>query len=132
MSVKIFAQYIGDDRVELTHLNSGNKIITDLPADNGGKGRTFSPTDLLASSVASCILTIMGVVAKREGINIEGSTIELEKHMAENPRRVAKLWGKIKLPEIDEDKKKKLVAAIKACPVSRSLHPEIELKFDIE
>ncbi|MEF3279561.1 MAG: OsmC family protein [Elusimicrobiota bacterium] len=132
MGVKITAKYIGNDNVEVTHLPTGDKIITDLPVDNGGKGRTFSPTDLLASAVASCILTIMGVVAKRENINIEGSTIEIEKHMAENPRRVSKLVGKIKIIGSSEEKKKKLVSVIKNCPVSKSLHPDIELKFDIE
>lgn len=131
MSFKINAEYIGDDRVELTHGLSGNKLQTDLPPDNGGRGRTFSPTDLTAASVASCVLSIMAKLAAREGIKFEGASIEIEKHMQENPRRIARLSGTVTLPGgITALQREKLLACMKACPVSRSLHPDIKLDFE--
>ncbi len=133
MSFKINAEYIGDDQVELTHGLSGNKMVTDLPPDNGGRGRTFSPTDLAAASVASCVLSIMAKLAAREGIKFEGTSLEIEKHMQENPRRIAKLTGLIKLPAgLSPVQREKMLACVKACPVSRSLHPDIKLEFTAE
>lgn len=132
MATKIIAKYLGDDRIELLHTPTGEKIITDLPPDNGGKGRNFSPTDLLTSAVASCILTIMAVIARRENIDFENAEIEIEKHMQQNPRKVARLTGKIKLPSgITDIQKKKLLTAIKNCPVSRSLKEDIIIDFEI-
>lgn len=129
MSTRIIAKYIGDDRVEITH-PTGNIIITDLPPDNGGKGRNFSPTDLLAAAISSCILTIMGVMAKKYSVNIENTLIEIEKHMSSNPRRVGKLIGKIRFPNnIDKETKKKLMTAISSCPVTKSLHSDIEISI---
>ena len=133
MSFKISAEYLGDDQVQLTHGLSGGKMLTDLPPDNGGKGRTFSPTDLAAASVASCVLTIMGKLAAREGIKFEGASIEIEKHMQENPRRIAALTGKVKLPGgITPLQREKLMACVKACPVTRSLHPDIKMELAAE
>ena len=130
MSVKIYAEYIGDDMVELTHQPTGSKIKTDLPIDNGGKGRTFSPTDLVACALASCILTIMAKIAVREKIDLAGALIEIEKIMSTNsPRRISKLKGVIKLPNIPHAKKEKLMTAINSCPVKHSLHPDIEIEF---
>ena len=132
MAVKISAEYINNSKVKLNHCLSGDKIITDLPLDNGGKGSTFSPTDLFASSLASCVLTIMSKMADRNGINFEGAKMEMEKVMADNPRRVAKLLGIINLPDgLNETDKKRLVGCIKACPVHKSLHPDIEVSFKI-
>ncbi len=132
MSFKISAVYRGDEQVELTHENTGSKLVTDLPPDNGGKGRTFSPTDLAAASVASCVLTIMAKMAERDGVRFEGASFEIEKHMQENPRRIAKLTGVITLPPgLDARDRERLAAAVKACPVSRSLHPDIKLEFEI-
>jgi len=131
MSVKISAAYIGDEKVELTHGPSGSKIVTDLPADNGGRGRTFSPTDLAAASVASCVLTIMAKLAAREGLKFEGASIEIEKHMQADPRRIAKFTGIIHLPAgATTEQRAKLLACVKACPVGRSLHPDIKLDFE--
>lgn len=131
MTFKISAEYIGDDRVELTHGLSGSKMITDLPPDNGGKGRTFSPTDLAAASVASCVLTIMAKMAERDGIDFKGASFEIEKHMQENPRRIARLAGVITMPPgLEAKQREKLLAAVNACPVSRSLHPDIKLEFE--
>jgi len=132
MEFKISAVYAGDDQVELTHGLSGSKIVTDLPPDNGGRGRTFSPTDLAAASVASCVLSIMAKLAAREGIKFEGASIEIEKHMQEGPRRIAALTGTVKLPAgITALQREKLAACIKACPVSRSLHPDIKLELAV-
>ena len=133
MAVKISASYLGDDQVELTHGPTGNKLVTDLPEDNGGRGRTFSPTDLAAASVASCVLTIMAKMAQRDGIKFEGAAIEIEKHMEEGPRRIVRLTGVVKLPPgLDPKQREKLMACVKACPVSRSLHPEVTLEFTAE
>lgn len=127
---KMKAQYLGDEQVELTHGLSGNTILTDLPPDNGGKGRTFSPTDLLATSLCSCILTIMAKMAERDGENFKGASIEFEKIMSANPRRIGKIIGHITFPaQMSEEKKKKYLTAIKACPVHQSLHPDIEVSF---
>ena len=132
MAFKISAEYIGDDKVELTHGLSGGKMVTDLPPDNGGRGRTFSPTDLAAASVASCVLTIMAKIAERDGVDFKGAAFEIEKHMQEGPRRIAKLTGTITLPPgLEPKQREKVLAAIKACPVSRSLHPDIKLEFEI-
>jgi len=129
MAVKIKAQYIGDDTVELVHGPTGRKIVTDLPEDNGGRGRTFSPTDLLAASVASCILTIMSKAAAKDGLDLAGASLEMEKEMAASPRRVALLIGRLVLPaHLSAAQKEKLKACIKACPVSASLHPEVRVE----
>lgn len=133
MAVKIEAKYEGDGTVELVHGPTGSKITTDLPADNGGKGRTFSPTDLLASALASCVLTIMAKVAEREKIDLSGASIEIEKNMTEKPRRVGELTGTVSLPAgLSEDHKRKLSAFIKACPVHGSLHPDVRIDLRVE
>lgn len=132
MAVKISAEYAGDDRVELRHGPSGEKILTDLPSDNGGRGRAFSPTDLFAASLASCILTIMAKVAERDGVDFKGASIEVEKHMQESPRRVAKFSGVITFPAgLSDREKARLAECVKACPVHKSLHPDIKVEFEI-
>ncbi|HOI41872.1 MAG TPA: OsmC family protein [Elusimicrobiales bacterium] len=131
MATGIKAEYIGDERVRLTHGPSGAVIITDLPPDNGGKGRMFSPTDLFASSLASCVLTIMAKVAARDGIPFEGASIAIVKEMSENPRRVARFAARVKLPSgLPPAQRSKLMACVKACPVHRSLHPDIKVDFE--
>ena len=133
MAVKIMAKYVGDDTVELEHGPSGKKIATDLPADNGGKGRTFSPTDLLAAALASCILTIMAKAAAKDGLDLKGARIEVEKEMQAGPRRVSRFTGKIVLPaRLAAEQKEKLKAVVKACPVSASLHPEVKVELTVE
>ena len=118
--------YKGDLRTEAFHLQSGETIITDAPVDNEGKGEAFSPTDLLATALASCMLTIMGIVAKRDGIDMEGATAEVEKIMASNPRRIGEIRLKINFvhPITDKDQAK-LERAAHTCPVSGSLHTEL-------
>src|SRR5688572_4195709 len=99
MSVRITGKYIGNKKTELVHEPSGAKLVTSAPVDNQGDGSSFSPTDLLAASLAACQMTVMSIVADRDGIPIEGSHFAVEKHMQQSPRRIAKLPVVIHLPE---------------------------------
>ena len=118
--------YKGDLRTEAIHLQSGNTIITDAPVDNEGKGKAFSPTDLVATALASCMLTIMGIVAKRDGIMIEGTTAEVEKIMVSNPRRIGEIRLKINFPHpISGKDQVKLEKAAHTCLVSGSIHNDL-------
>lgn len=122
----IHTTYLGGLRTEATHLQSGTKIITDAPTDNKGKGEAFSPTDLLAESLASCILTTMGIAADVHNINIDSTEAEVTKIMAPNPRRVAEVIVNIKFPNAYTDKQKSILEhAAKTCPVAVSLHPDV-------
>ena len=119
--------YSGNLRTEATHTQSGDSITTDAPTDNNGKGEAFSPTDLFASSLGSCMLTIMGIAAQTHGLNIDGSSIQINKIMGKNPRRVASLDITIDINgEFNEKDKKILIKAAKHCPVSKSIHPDID------
>ena len=132
MTVEIKGTYEGDLRVKLIHGPSGSVLETDAPLDNQGKGSRFSPTDLVAAALASCIVTIMGIVAKRDGIKLEGLSFRLEKHMSESPRRIGKITVEINMPKgLTEDQKKKLENAANTCPVHHSLLSEIkkDIKF---
>ena len=118
--------YKGDLRTEAIHLQSGNTIITDAPVDNEGKGKAFSPTDLVATALASCMLTIMGIIAKRDGIMIEGTTADVEKIMVSNPRRIGEIRLKINFPHpISGKDQVKLERAAHTCPVSGSIHNDL-------
>ena len=133
MPTRITACYLGDEQVEVEHGPTGHRFVTDLPPDNGGKGRTFSPTDLLVASTSSCILTIMAELAHREGVDLAGASLVLEKEMSAAPRKVARLTGTLRLPPgIPPELKPKLAACIRACPVSRSLHPDLVLDITVE
>ncbi|MFC1522024.1 OsmC family protein [Elusimicrobiota bacterium] len=133
MSVKIKAIVKEEHRVEVEHGPSKNKILTDPPVDNGGKGADFSPTDLFTSALASCILTIMSMAATKNNLNLQGACIELEKHMQENPRRIGKFIGTLTFPPgLDEKAKERLKAFINACPVHKSIHPDIKLELEIK
>jgi putative redox protein len=122
--------YTGELRTQSTHLKSGNQLITDAPVDNNGKGEAFSPSDLLCTSLGACMLTIMGMVADRHGINIRGTEIRVTKVMAANPRRVSEIHLEFDMPEISySDKEKQLLEnAAHTCPVRYSIHPDIEVK----
>ncbi len=124
----IHTVYTGDLRTEAQHLQSGNKLITDAPTDNQGKGEAFSPTDLLATSLGSCMLTIMGIAARTAGFSIDGTTIEITKIMASEPRRVAEVVCEFNFPDVEySDKQKKiLLKAADTCPVAKSLHPDLK------
>ena len=119
--------YNGDLRTTATHVKSQSHIETDAPVDNNGKGERFSPTDLVATALASCMLTIMGIAANTHNITIEGTACEVEKIMAANPRRIAEIKINMKLPEhrtYDDKEKKILEHAALTCPVFLSLHPD--------
>ncbi|MDP6532877.1 MAG: OsmC family protein [Candidatus Marinimicrobia bacterium] len=123
--------YKGDLRTEATHLASGKTIITDAPVDNEGKGEAFSPTDLVATALASCIITVMGIVARRNDIEMDETTAEIEKIMSVNPRRIGEVKIKIYFSKrISEKDRKKLEHAAHACPVGKSLHQD--LKEEVE
>ena len=120
--------YPGDLRTEATHLQSGTKIITDAPTDNHGKGEAFSPTDLLAASLGSCIATTMGIKANDHQINIDGLKMTITKVMASNPRRIAEVIVDIEMPKKEFSEKEKLLLEHTAlhCPVAKSLHPDLK------
>lgn len=122
-------EYIGNLRTEGTHLKSGSKIITDAPTDNQGKGKAFSPTDLMSLSLSACMMTIMGQVAMRENIQMEGLTTDITKVMGTDPRRVIEIHLTFNWPKIDLTKKQEqmLINAAKTCPVAQSIHPDIKL-----
>jgi uncharacterized OsmC-like protein len=120
-------------RTSATHYLSGDTIITDAPPDNKGKGEAFSPTDLLATSLACCMLTIMGIAAREHGFNIDGTSAEVTKIMYAEPRRVGEVHIELRFPGHQySDKEKKIIEkAAFTCPVSQSLHPDLkqEIKF---
>ena len=120
-------EYKGELRTEAVHLRSGKAIITDAPVDNQGKGESFSPTDLVATALGSCMMTIMGIVAERDEIELEGTIAEVEKIMAKNPRRIGEIKIKIKFSQkLNGDEKDKLERAAKSCPVSGSLNHNLK------
>ncbi len=131
----IKTEYLGDLRTRATHVRSGNAMITDAPVDNQGKGEAFSPSDLLVTALASCMLTIMGIVAKQHNINIDGVRAETIKIMAANPRRVSRVEIEMNFPadqSYSENERLVLEKAAKTCPVIESLHPDMEkeLRFN--
>lgn len=119
-------EYLGDLRTNATHLSSGNTLITDAPTDNNGKGEAFSPTDLMSTSLGSCMFTLMGIAALNHGIEFKGGKAEVKKIMLTNPRRVGEISIHFILNGNYEMKSKKILehAAIN-CPVAKSLNPEI-------
>ncbi len=126
---KISTVYTGNLRTEAIHDQSGSKLVTDAPLDNHGKGEFFSPTDLLATALGSCMLTIMGISAQEYGYNLEGTTVETEKIMGTNPRRVVEIKITINFPEGNNytDRQKRVIeSSAKTCPVANSLHPDLK------
>ena len=124
--------YKGDLRTEAVHIQSGNVFITDAPVDNQGKGEAFSPTDLVVTALASCMLTIMGIVADRNHINLDGTTAEVEKMMGTKPRRIKEIRINIMFNEnFDRISRRKLESAALTCPVSNSLNKNLKetIKF---
>ncbi len=121
-------KYLGDLRTECTHIMSGNSLITDAPTDNNGKGEAFSPTDLTATSLGTCMITIIGIAAKNHNFTVDGATLEVTKYMASDPRRISGIEIKMILPEVHYShiEKKIIETAAKTCPVALSLHPEIK------
>jgi putative redox protein len=123
--------YLGGLRTEATHVQSGTKIITDAPVDNQGKGEAFSPTDLLSASLASCMLTIMGIKARAHNIDIDNTTCSVTKIMAADPRRVAEIIISFKFPkQYTEQEQAMLERAALTCPVYYSVHEDLKKTVD--
>jgi len=120
--------YLGDLRTENIHLQSGSKIITDAPTDNRGKGEAFSPTDMLATALANCIMTIMGIKAMDNGIDLVGTEIEITKIMASGPRRVAEGVMEFNFPKkgYTEEEKRLIESVAGISPVPLSVHPDLK------
>jgi putative redox protein len=132
--VEIDLEYVGGLRCSAVHGPSGATLITDAPLDNHGQGRSFSPTDLVATALGACMMTVMGIVAERHGVTLDGAKVHVEKEMVAQPtRRIGSLKVELTLPGkgVDASTRTRLEAAANACPVHHSLHPDVrcELKF---
>ena len=124
--------YKGSLRCEATHLQSGSMIETDAPTDNKGKGERFSPTDMLCVSLATCIVTTMGIKGTDMDIDLTNTSVEVTKHMLPDPRRVAKIEVKLNMPsalQLDEKDKAILERVGNNCPVTKSLHPDMQVEI---
>ncbi len=125
--VKMSALYKGLKHCELVHEPSSMKIETDAPKDNGGRGESFSPTDLVGAALASCILTTMAIVAERDGIVFENASAEVSKEMSAQPRRIASLPVHVTMSaKLTPEQRQKLENAAHHCPVHKSLHPDVQ------
>jgi putative redox protein len=126
--------YTGGLRTTCTHLRSGNHFETDAPVDNNGKGERFSPTDLMATSLATCMITVMGIKARSMGLDLNDVRIEVLKIMKADPRRVGGIELTFHIPDdlkiIDEKTKSVLKHTGDTCPVIKSIHPDIEVKVN--
>lgn len=119
--------YNGNLRTSCVHLKSGDSFVTDAPTDNNGLGQAFSPTDTVATGLASCILTMMGIKGAAVEVVLNDSYAEVRKHMSSAPRRISKIEIELYLPSnISEKNRKLLVHTANTCPVHHSLHPDIE------
>ena len=127
----VTAKYLGDLRTECVHVASGTTLVTDAPVDNQGKGEAFSPTDLCATALASCAMTIIGIYGRSHDVDVTGTTIEVTKTMSANPRRIGKIEMIFTMPDRDYTDKQKLMIerAALTCPVHLSLHPDVEQVF---
>ena len=130
--VTLTSRYEGGLRCRAVHGPSGTTLVTDAPVDNHGKGESFSPTDLVATALGACMMTIMGIVAERHGLDLAGMTAETEKVMtAAPPRRIASLRTRIVVPlPADHPQRQALEQAAHTCPVHKSLHPEIDAAIE--
>ena len=127
-------KYVGELRTESTHLKSSNVIITDAPKDNNGKGNAFSPTDLVASALCSCMTTVMGICANKNQFDLPNSTAHITKVMSSHPRRISKIIIEINFDKnnLSEQNIEKLIAVAEGCPVAQSLNSDLiqEVKFN--
>ena len=122
--------YQNNLRTEAEHIASREKIITDAPIDNDGKGEAFSPTDLVATALGSCMITIMAIAAEKHGIDVSGTNASVKKEMGSNPRRISEIAIDINMDKNIEKKDRKLLErAALACPVHKSLHPDLIKKI---
>ena len=127
-------KYVGELRTKSTHLKSSNVIITDAPKDNNGKGNAFSPTDLVASALCSCMTTVMGICANKNQFDLPNSTAHITKVMSSHPRRISKIIVEINFyrNNLSEQNIEKLIAVAKGCPVAQSLSSDLiqEVRFN--
>jgi putative redox protein len=124
MSTSI-VKYLGQLRTTAVHLQSNSEVITDAPIDNHGKGEAFSPTDLVATALASCMITVMGIKAEDMGVDLSGTHATIQKHMSVTPRRISEIEVVVNLNKNYDAKSRKLLEATAlTCPVGQSLHPE--------
>lgn len=130
--VEIRIAYEGDLRCRATHGPSGSTLLTDAPTDNMGKGEAFSPTDLLATALGTCMLTIMGIAAQKMAIDLRGTTVNVTKEMSSSPpRRISQLKVTFNVPaKLTEEQKQKLQNAAMTCPVHKSLHPDVQTPIE--
>ena len=130
--VEMTVNYEGELHCSAVHGPSGNTLVTDAPVDNNGRGEAFSPTDLVATALASCTATIIGIVAQRKQLAVEGMSITVRKGMADDmPRRICRLEMDIVMPlPADHPERAALEAAGNGCPVKHSIHPDIEVVVD--
>ncbi|MCG8649498.1 MAG: OsmC family protein [Pirellulales bacterium] len=138
MAVEINAHYVGDLRVEAVHGPSGMQLHTDPPTDNGGQGKSFSPTDLVATALGTCVMTILALVAERHEVDLRGTKVHVTKEMIADPvRRIGRLETRVTVPPgavEDASMRRRLEAAARKCPVHQSLHPDVEapIEFDYQ
>jgi putative redox protein len=134
MAVIIEAVYAGGQSCRATHGPSGVQLTTDAPVDNGGKGSSFSPTDLVATALGTCIMTIMGLVSERHQLRLDGMTVRVEKEMIQQPvRRIGSLRTVVTIPANacdDPEMRKRLETAAGHCPVHQSIHPDIDAPIE--
>jgi putative redox protein len=130
--VAIEMEYEGDLHCRAVHGPSGTVLTTDAPKDNQGRGESFSPTDLVATALGSCMLSVMGIMARSLELDISGTTARVEKEMASAPtRRIQQLSVKIHVPhEISAENKVRLERAAHSCPVHKSLHPDVQMPIE--
>ena len=130
----IQTEYLGELRTKAVHVKSGNELVTDAPVDNKGRGEYFSPTDLLATALGSCMITIAGQSGQEYGFSVDGTTIDITKIMTSNPRRVAEVIIELHFPKNNYTDKQKEIIRVGClnCPVAKSLHPDLKqtVKFN--
>jgi putative redox protein len=127
--VEMDVEYLGGLRCKAVHGPSGVELVIDAPVDNHGRGESFSPTDLVAASLGACMLTLMGIAAEKDRLDLTGSKVHVEKHMVADPRRrIGKVVARVTLPAaLTPPKRRKLEAAARTCPVVRSLGKDVEI-----
>ncbi len=126
--VRMSALYQGEKHCEVSHGPSGAQIATDAPKDNNGKGEQFSPTDLVGAATGACMLTVMAIAAEKDGVELKGARVDVEKEMVASPRKIAKLNVALHLPQsVPHDYRKKLENIALNCPVKLSLHPDVQV-----
>jgi len=125
--VQIDTKYVADLRCTAEHVPSGVTLSTDAPEDNRGEGRSFSPTGLVATALGTCIATILGIQADRQGVDLDGAKVTVEKEMTSDPRRIDSLRTAVTMPRpLDEQTRTRLERAARHCPVHESIHPDID------